>query len=108
HWSLLARSRRIENPPDGVYELGPFVPFARQLLSSRCGEPVILRALIGLAHGPLRLHPAPFFEAVQRGVERSGFDLQQIVGLRADRLADAVAVLRTPLQDPQDEHVERS
>ena len=43
---------------------------------------------------------------MQRGVERAGFDLEQVVGLRADRLADAVAVLRAPLQGPQDEHVE--
>jgi hypothetical protein len=43
---------------------------------------------------------------VERGVERAGLDLEQIVGLRADRLADAVAVLRSPLQGPQDEHVE--
>jgi hypothetical protein len=30
------------------------------------------------------------------------------VGLGADRLADAVAVLRPPLQRPQDQHVERA
>ena len=70
------------------------------------GQLVVLRLVIGFADAPLRLQPAAFLEAVERGIERAGFDLQQIVGLRADRLADAVAVLRAPLQGPQDQHVE--
>jgi hypothetical protein len=43
---------------------------------------------------------------VQRGVERPGFDFKQVFGLRADGLANAVAVLGSPLEDPKDEHVE--
>ena len=43
---------------------------------------------------------------MQRGVEGPGFDLQQVVGLRSDGLADTMAVLGPPLQCPQDEHVE--
>jgi hypothetical protein len=71
-------------------------------------QPVVLRALIRLAHRPLRLQPAAFFQPVERRVERSRFDLEQIIGLRADSLADAVTVLRAPLQDPQDQHIERA
>src|SRR5262249_48149953 len=62
--------------------------------------------LIRLAHGPLGLQPAALLEAMQRRVERAGFDFEEVVGLRADRLADAMAVLRSPQQRPQDEHVE--
>src|SRR5262245_64576769 len=45
---------------------------------------------------------------MQRGIERAGLDLEQIVGLRADGLADAVAMSRAPLQRAEDEHVERA
>ena len=67
---------------------------------------VVLRPLVGLAHVPLGLQPSALLEAVQRGIERAGFDLEQVVGLRADGLADAVAVLGPPLQGPKNEHVE--
>ena len=72
------------------------------------GQPVVLRPLVGLADAPLGLQPAALLEAVQRRIERAGFDLEQVVGLRADGLADAVAVLRTPLEGAEDEHVERA
>src|SRR5262245_36603262 len=45
---------------------------------------------------------------MQRRIQRAGLDLEQLFRLRPDRLADAVAMLRTPLQGPQDEHVERA
>ena len=70
------------------------------------GQPVVLRPLVGLADAPLGLQPPALLEAVQRGIEGAGFDLEQVVGLRADGLADAVAVLRPPLEGPEDEHVE--
>jgi hypothetical protein len=38
---------------------------------------------------------------VERRVEAAVFDLQQVVGLGADDLADAVAVLRSPLKRPE-------
>ena len=41
-------------------------------------------------------------------IKRAGLDLEEIVGLGADRLADAVTMLRAPLQGSQDEHVERA
>ena len=43
---------------------------------------------------------------MQSGVEGAGFDLEQVVGLRADGLADTMAVLGPPLEGAKDEHVE--
>ena len=51
------------------------------------------------------LYPA-LHEAVQRGIQGARLDLEQVVGLHADGLADAVAVLRAPLKRAKDEHVE--
>ena len=47
-------------------------------------------------------------EAVERRIEGSGLDFQQVVGLGADSLSNSVSVARPPLEGPQDEHVERS
>ena len=98
---LLPACRRIHDAADRVHELRPAILLARQLSLASGGELVILRALIGLADTPLGLQPSVFFEAVERGVERAGFDPQQVLGLRADRLADAMAVLGPPLEGPE-------
>jgi hypothetical protein len=45
---------------------------------------------------------------MQRGIQRAGFDLEPIIRLRADRLTNAVAVLASPLEGSENEHVERS
>ena len=106
-YSSLRRGRRgVHDATDRVHELRPAILLARQLRLSRRGQPVILRALVRLADAPLGLQPPALFKTVQRRVERAGFDIKQIVGLGADGLADAVPVLRAPLQGPQDEHVE--
>ena len=81
---------------------------ARQLRLAGRGQLVVLRALVGLADAPLGLQPAALLESVQRRIERAGLDLEQIVGLGADRLADAMAVLRPPLERSENQHVERA
>src|SRR5262249_47784166 len=43
-----------------------------------------------------------------RWIERARLHLQQILRLPSDGQADAVAVLRPPLEGPEDEHVERA
>ena len=35
------------------------------------------------------------------------FYLERVIGLRANRLADSVAMLRSPLEGAQDKHVQR-
>src|SRR5262245_55809577 len=105
---LVAGGHRVHDSADRVHELGPAVALARQLRLASGRELVIPRPLVGLADAPLGLQPSAFHETVQRGIEGAGLDLEEVVGLRADRLADAVAVLRAPLKGPEDQHVERS
>ena len=62
-WLLLARGRRVHDPSDGVYELRPPVPLARQLRLAGRRQPVVLRSLVGLAHAPL----APSASRASRG-----------------------------------------
>ena len=71
-------------------------------------QPVVLGPLVGLAHAPLGLEPAALLEPVERGVEGARLHAEEVLRLGPDRLADAVAVPRPPLQGAQDEHVERA
>ncbi|MNC97536.1 hypothetical protein D3C83_152260 [compost metagenome] len=45
---------------------------------------------------------------MQRWIQGTGLDLQQVVGLRPDCLSNAVSMLRAPLQGPKNQHVEGS
>src|SRR5262249_39244267 len=98
--------RGVHDAADRVDELRPPILFARELRLARLRQLVVLRALIGFAEVPRRLEPSAIFETVERRVQGAGLDLEEAVGLRPDGLADAVAVLGTPLQGPEDEHVE--
>src|SRR5436309_14827817 len=93
HMLLLRCRRGVHDASDGVHELGPSTLFARELRLARGREAVELRALVRFALVPFPFEPPALHEPVQRGVEGTRFDLEQIVGLRPDRLADAVAVL---------------
>src|SRR5881396_1104516 len=103
---VLARRCRIHDTANRINKLRPPIPLARQLGLPHHRQPVVLRPLPGLADAPLGLQPPALLEAVQGGVEGAGFDLEHVVGLRANGLADAVAVLGPPLKGPKDEHVE--
>src|SRR5450759_157279 len=80
--------------------------FGQLLLARRC-QAVIFGALVGLGLAPFRAHPALLLQAVQRRVERSRFHLEHLGGLRANGLADAIAVLRPPFEGAQNQHPER-
>src|SRR5688572_8003261 len=69
--------RRVHHTADRVDQQRPAILLAQQLRLSAGLQAVILRSLVGFADAPLRFQPAAFFEAVQSGVERTGFDLQQ-------------------------------
>ena len=87
-------------------ELRPAILLAQQLRLPSCSQLVVLRALIRLADTPFRFQLAALYQPVQRRIERPGLDFEQVVGLRTDRLADPMAVLSSPDQGSQNEHVE--
>ena len=91
---------------DGGNELIP--PVA---LPSSCFLPVGVSRRIRadrLADAPVGLDPALPLEPMECRVERTGLHFQRLGRLRSDRLADRVAMLRTPLQRLENQHVERA
>jgi hypothetical protein len=93
HGLLLARYR-IHNESNRVHELRPPVALAYELGLSRRRQPVVLRPLIRFADSPFRFQPPAPHQTVQRRIERAGLDPHEVVRLRADGLADTVAVTR--------------
>src|SRR5207244_3464076 len=71
-------------------------------------QPVVLRPLSLFRGLPFRCEPPLLFQPMESGIERAGLYLQKFFGFRANCLRDSEAVARPPLQDLQDEHVERS
>src|SRR5262245_11121559 len=93
---------------DGAREPLPVGAFAFEVLATRAGQVVELRAPPEVARLPLRGDPALLLELVQRGVERSVADLQRVIGDLPEALADRPAVHRLERQNLQDQEVERS
>src|SRR5262249_49375657 len=106
HALLLVRRCGTHNPSDGVDELRPPILFARQLGFARGGQAVVFRPLVGLADAPFGFEPAALFEPVQGRIQRARFDSEERVGPGANRLPDAMAVLRPPLERAENEHVQ--
>ena len=73
------------------------------LATARGGQPIHARALLIRRQLPRRRDPTLLLEAMQRRIERSRVDLQHVARAGLDRLRDAVAVLRAPLERLQDE-----
>ena len=75
--------------------------------SASCRRPAavirLLRALIVVGALPLRVDPALPFEAMQRWIEGTVIDVEHGIGAGAECHADTVAVLRPPLQGPQNQ-----
>src|SRR6185437_9173159 len=65
-------------------------------------------ALLVLGNSPFGFDPALALETMERGIERAGVNLQNVAGAAANGLADAVTVLRAPLEGLQNEQVERA
>jgi hypothetical protein len=72
------------------------------------GQPVVLRTLVSIADLPGCVDPTLALEPVQGRVERAVIDDQDLLRACAEGDADAVAVLRSPLQRAEDEQIERA
>jgi hypothetical protein len=93
---------------DGADDLLPSIVVGGELFFAGGGDLVEAGALVALGELPLGAYPALALEAMKRGVERAGLDLEYFTGVRVEGLNNAVAVLRSPLEGLEDKHVEGS
>src|SRR5438128_9741372 len=84
----------LQNASDGPNHLLPTLRMRDQLLSASGSQAVILRFTIVLRSAPEGRDPAAIFESMQRGIERSMFDLQNIFRTALDRMCDRVTMSR--------------
>jgi len=98
--------RGIEDAGDGVGELGPAGTLCEQMLFAGVGEAVDADALFVLGKLPVGGDHFLTLETVQGGIEGAGVDLEDVVGVGFDGLADAVAVAGAPAEGLQDQEVE--
>jgi hypothetical protein len=84
---------RIQRAGHRLDQAFPAGMFGKQLLLAGMCEAVGLGPLAILRDLPFRGDPAFAFQPVQRGVERTCIDLQDIAGISANRLADRIAML---------------
>src|SRR5437588_1063300 len=89
-----------------LHEKLPLSFFQRELLFAFRCKLVELCALIVLGYSPLGFDPALAPQPMERRIEAPMLHLQEIVGLGADDLSDAVPVLRSPLQSAEDKQIE--
>jgi len=74
--------------------------------SAFAGDLVVLCFSVVLGESPGGGDGAVEFEAVERGVEGSFFDLEDFVGEEVDGLGDGVAVEGSTLESVKDEEIE--
>src|SRR5258707_11070652 len=96
--SCFALARAIENARNRRRELRPSRAFRGKLLPACGGQLVHARVLVVVRELSLSADPPLTLEAMERRVERSGIDLQQVGGMQAQRLTDRVAVVGSPLE----------
>ena len=92
----------FKNSGDGLGQAGPVLFFLCKLLPAGGGEAIVARAAIVLGNAPLRGDPAILLHAVQRRVERTFLDSQDVIRNPLDMQGDAVAMHRALGQSFQD------
>src|SRR5580765_8274110 len=93
---------------DGARETVPVSGFDLELLAAGARERIELRAAIVLARPPLGAHPAFLLELVQRRVEGSVADLEDVGGQLLESLPDRPPVHRLEREHLEDEEVQRA
>jgi len=96
----------LQNQSHGAGKRFPFGLFQRELFSPRRRQPVESGPLAFVRHIPCGRDPALRFQSVQRGVQRSGFNLKYLFRGLLDVLRQGVTMRRSALQRPQNENVE--
>jgi hypothetical protein len=79
-----------------------------ELAAARGGEPIEAGALAEIGMVPAGGDEASFLQAVEGGIEGSGFDLEDLAGAGADVFGDGVSVGRPEGEGAEDEQVERA
>src|SRR5688572_4753125 len=103
---MVCPSGWIEHAGDRFGQARPAVALGLHLAAARRRQPVVLRPLFVLRGFPLGRGPSPPLQPVQRGIERAMIDLEHVPGAGTYRDADPVAVLRPPLERPENEEIE--
>src|ERR1700733_2891691 len=102
-------SRVTEYGANALHQLFEALLRFFQLLPAHCSQLVIFGLAAGFSERPLRANPSALFHAVQSGVQRSLFYIQQFIGCSLNMEHDAIAVQRTNLrQRLEDQKVQTS
>src|SRR5262245_25865260 len=97
-----------ENEVDGARDATPLLALLRQPLPSGRGELVVAGPAVVVGRAPRRRDVFLSLETVERRVERSLSNAQDLFRALLESLGDAPAVHRSELQRLEDEHVEGS
>jgi hypothetical protein len=82
--------------------------FLCKLCTAGCRKAVVFCPLVILGDVPSGCYKPLPHQTVKRRIQRSRFNIEKITGSEPNSLPDPVAVLRTPSQGLQDQHIERS
>ena len=88
-----ARPTGLQHASTAPDQPAPALRFGVELSRPAGVEPVVARAPVVLRHSPGGRDPAALLHAIERGIERAFFDLQDVVGQLLQADGDAVAVL---------------
>src|SRR5262249_7518427 len=94
----------LQNLGDRPGESFPVRGLDAELFAPRASEVVVLGAAIVFRSAPLGLDPTLLLHSVERRVERSFFDLQNVFGQLLDPLRYFVTVERAALERPENQH----
>jgi len=80
----------------------------RQLIASGTGNPIEAGLPIAVGDTPFRVDPLALLQPLKSRIQGTVVDEQRPVGLLLDCTGDALAVLVTEGEDPQNEQIQRA
>jgi hypothetical protein len=95
----------LRDPVDGGDEAFPSRSLLREHLSARGVDPVITAPALPRLFDPSTCNPAPFFEAIEQGIERRDAKTDGAFGALLDHLADLIPVPRAVLDERQNQQL---